>query len=136
MSNFSAFNTEAPSLSLLALKRFVNGTLRQIGIGVVSLILVLNISTYLSQPAPQSEFSPQLSSEQASQTADTLPADESPLQTPHSKASHLQPSHSQVFPFSDSHVVSASLTHHHLTGARLSIPPQKERPMVSLADAE
>ncbi|MGB3296009.1 MAG: hypothetical protein WBB01_23750 [Phormidesmis sp.] len=136
MSDYSFSTTAAYSPALLALKRFVRGTLRQVGIGVISLMVILSMSTHPVTSVPHSRESPPESSlptvsvlhsqpqYRASQSVQHFA--ESETAAPSSSAAALEP-----FPGLRARMVRPSLT-----TARLSVPESTEQAITSLAEAE
>lgn len=115
-----------PSTALLALKRFVRGPLRQMGIGVVSLMLILGMSVQV----PTEESAKGVTEHTMSNTAlaNTTLAVQSTQQTtavrPISNGTAHTTSHQLSKP---SQLLSAHMTHHRLTSARFSIPARGKR---------
>lgn len=88
------------SPALLALKRFVKGTLRPIAIALISLLLLLSISTYVSAETGSEPIAARVSNEVPNEVSDgAIP----PL--------------SHAF-----YGLKAELTDPHLTSSRLAIP--------------
>ena len=141
-------NTGHFSPALLALKRFIKGTLRQAAIGAMSLMIVLNLSTHapglaagiasesssfasiysatqenLSQPVQR--WAQGDASDNVSDDASLEQSNRRPSAQTHSAISS-RPRHSVI----------ARMTHHHLTSARLSIPTASERAGVSVAGSQ
>ena len=140
------------SPALLALKRFIRGTLRQVGIGVISLAIALNLGTHApgwsagiasefslfssTDPATQENLSQpvqHLTRNDTSDGASDGASDDTSLEK-FSRRPFFQ-AHSAILSRSR-HTVSARMTHHHLTSARLSIPAQSDQGAVSVAGAQ
>ena len=141
-------NTGHFSPALLALKRFMRGTLRQAAIGAISLVIVLNLGTHAPSLSAgmASESSPFFQTYSATQenlsqsvqhwTQGDTSDDASDYIS--SQKFNQRPS-SQAHPAISSHPrhsVIARMTHHHLTSARLSIPTASERSGVSVAGSQ
>lgn len=124
-------STDHLSPALLALKRFAKSTLRQVGIGLTALMIVLNLGVHAPgaaspQAAPHSPtHSPTHSYTGHPQTVQTTEARRGP-------ATHRQSTHKKVHP--PALLLGASMTHHHLTSARLSIPTTPEQTIASASD--
>ncbi len=136
----SESDSETTSMALLALKRFVRSTLRQVGIGLVSLMVILNLGTHGPERSPSS--APELTPAQA--PAQVLSHSVS-LRNTHLLVSteSLTPLAS---PLTEDRIADRSeglmarrmrrgITYHHLTGARLSLPTASEQAIVSVAKA-
>ncbi len=131
---------ESSSTALLALKRFVKSTLKQVGIGLVSLMTVLNLSMHAPERSPSN-----LSSNIAELTAEPTHSTSQPAFGQSAYA--LVPSDSLAALASQAPIVSLPLerrierrmgrgiTYHHVTGARLSITTAPEQAIVSVAKA-
>ncbi|MEL6813608.1 MAG: hypothetical protein AAFP03_02195 [Cyanobacteria bacterium J06598_3] len=116
-----------PSTALLALNRFVRGPLRQMGIGIVSLMLVLGVSVQMPTEGGMAGLdggaSPALSA------MESLPKAPAVRLAQRDTADAM--SHELSKP---SHLLSAHMTHHRLTGARFSIPASdRHQAVTSLA---
>ena len=123
----SVFHDTSPAL--LALKRFVRNTFRQLGIGLVALMVVLNVGAHershllanelASEPAGSSQNAQRLAFTQTLTAASTsrLPIAE------HAKE-HLS---------GYSHRFGQGITYHHLTSARLSLAPLLREQQQSIA---
>lgn len=132
--------TAAYSPALLTLKRFVRGTLRQLGIGVVSLMVILSISGHSAAGMlPEGD---DFKAESLSLSASTLHLQpREPLSSAASSAAqHLSRSDTETFepgalsdPFPG---LRARMLHHRLTSARLSVPELREPEIASLSAAE
>lgn len=131
------------SPALLALKRFIRGTLRQAGIGAISLVIVLNLGTH--SPALSAGVASESSSlastysatrEDLSQPVQHLAQNNTSSNASLQKFSHRPSSQADSAVSScPSHSIIARMTHHHLTSARLSLPTTSERLSVSVAGA-
>lgn len=129
--DLSAAESNASSLALLALKRLVRKTFQQVGIALVSLIVVLNLT---GQPAAHDRPSYESSSAKAAQESwATLPA-QSPHRQP-SEALSEEDSSNQVAqkPYQ---TLRHKLTHHRVTTARLAVPTLTERVVANLTEDE
>lgn len=121
VSSHSLSTTPAYSPALLALKRFVRGALRQLGIGAVSLMVILSISAHSSASGLSSggEFK----AENLSSLASTLH-----LQTQRSLSPAGQHSSEPDTETSESFPGFRSrMLRHRLTSARLSVPESREQ---------
>lgn len=132
------------SPALLALKRFIKGTLRQVGIGVISLVVVLNLGTHapgwsigmasgLSLSSSTDSATRENLSQPAQHLAQDKASDEASLKKFNRRPSFQAHSDISSHP---RHTVSARMTHHHLTSARLSIPTASKRSGFSIAGAQ
>lgn len=120
-------STDHLSPALLALKRFAKSTLRQVGIGLMSLMIVLNLGVHApgavsSQAAPHGHTHSHTGHPQTVQTTEAR----------RGPATHRQSTHKKVHP--PALLLGASMTHHHLTSARLSIPTTPEQTIASASD--
>lgn len=132
------------SPALLALKRFIRGTLRQAGIGVISLAIVLSLGAHApALSAGMAAESPPFSStysatqENLSHPVQHLAQGDASDDVLLEKFTYRLSSqaHSAISSH-PSHSVTARMTHHHLTSARLSLPTTSERLSVSVAGAQ
>jgi hypothetical protein len=120
------------STALLALKRFVRGTLRQVGMGLVSLMVILNLGTHAPNPSqlpPIEIFATELTPAHPpihSQDAQLLDLD------PTIFAAHAM--HHPIEPRIERRI-GRGITYHHLTSARLSISTAPQQAIVSVAKA-
>lgn len=106
----SEFSTPA----LLALKRFARGRLRQASLGLLSLFLAINFSVHLlavEEPPMAEEVIPSVPAPSitALETISEAVAPEARL----SSAEAVRPHR----------LLHAKMTHHHLTSARMTMPP-------------
>ncbi|KPQ35362.1 MAG: hypothetical protein HLUCCA11_10395 [Phormidesmis priestleyi Ana] len=128
------------SPALLALKRFARGIFKQASIGVVALLVILNLGVH------PHEIGPHTSAYTATElTASDLITTPAPRPTPRPTSPTVEAAatarqhtrqhtrqHAGEIP--TDHILSASLTDHHLTSARLSIPTAPYPVMVSTAE--
>lgn len=126
MSSHSFSTTAAYSPALLALKRFVRGVLKQLGMGVVSLMVILSISAHSSAGVLSNggEFQAESlasASKLHIQSQRTLPAAAQHSSEPDAKASESRAA-SESFPGFRSRMLR-----HQLTSARLSVPESREQ---------
>jgi hypothetical protein len=127
----SASDNTLPSTStaLLALKRFVRGTFRQVGMGLVSLMVILNLGMHAPErsPAPATEV---LATEILATEilANELTPPHPAIQLIHSTAAHA--THHSV-----KRRIGRGITYHHLTSARLSISTPPPQSIISVAKA-
>lgn len=136
MSSPSFTFRQDASTALLALKRFVRGTLKPLGMGLLSLMLILRMSPHLPAAAalPETIFPEAIFPEAtlpeaiADTTQPSIPVPAQSLglsgqnsrqQQGPSQTTQSDPVRSVAMP---SHLLQAQMTHHYLTGARLSIP--------------
>jgi hypothetical protein len=135
----SVSNDTSPAL--LALKRFVRSTLKQLGIGLAALMVVLNVGAAHSVSA--SSVSANLASHQgfyqgfhqgSGQNAQQL----APAQalTSASTAHQLEQSSEYINEYANERRIGRGTTYHHLTSARLSIPAESRKSVVSVAEAK
>ncbi|MGB7488192.1 MAG: hypothetical protein WA901_18515 [Phormidesmis sp.] len=139
--DLSAAEFNASSLALLALKRLARRTFRQVGIALVSLIVVLNLT---GQPTAHDRPLYEPNSASVSQDSwATLPA-HSPHRKP-SKALSSKALSSKTLSKEDSsgqvaqkpyQTLRHKLTHHRVTTARLAVPTLTERVVANLAKDE
>ncbi len=140
MTNDAVFNSEPLPYALLALRRLVRGTLRQVGLAMMSLIVILNVAGHT--PAADTV------SPRENLSAATLPLPS--LKTPfpentfletmsrdrHTATAAAQPSTTESAPAWRPHrSLHSKMTAHRLTSARLSLPSQT-RVVVSIAEAQ
>ncbi|MGB3672208.1 MAG: hypothetical protein WA984_18990 [Phormidesmis sp.] len=134
--DLSAAEFNASSLALLALKRLARRTFRQVGIALVSLIVVLNLT---GQPTAHDRPLYEPNSASVSQDSwATLPA-----HSPHRKPSKALSSKTLSKEDSSGQVAQKpyqtlrhKLTHHRVTTARLAVPTLTERVVANLAKDE
>lgn len=117
--------------AILAIKRFVRGTLKQVSISVLSLMLVIGVTTHSA--AVDSIVDTEVNGQAATwQTDRTLPAnshrllDRSFAKEPTTHTQRTRPRR----------MLHASVLHHHLTGARLSTAAITHHTHTQIADAE
>lgn len=102
----------------------MRGTLRQVSLGVMSLILILNVAGHTpvvdaftaSESPVNASLSALFPSERDSESVSKVSADVAVTRRPH-------------------RILSSKMTSHRLTSARLSLPPQV-RSIVSIAEAQ
>lgn len=128
--------TPGASSAILALKRFMRGPLRQLGIGLASLVILLNVGVHTPEviaSAPTSQFTPEVTVTDVAQTNATHSSNVSTHQistlTPKQSPKALGTSTTHP------HLLSARMTHHRLTGSRLSLPTSHNYAVAKLADA-
>ena len=109
--------TNFPSTALLGLKRFIRGTLRQLGIGLTALMIVLNLGVHTPELTVQPHSDHAAARTENSAQDDQLERDQGPSAR---KRTHTL-------------LVGARMTHHHLTSARLSIPNTPEQTIVNVS---
>lgn len=120
--------TQLPT-ALLAVKRFMRGPLRQLGIGLVSLMLILGMSVnsqpdILANTALTDPAQPQTSVLTRS-ALNPLPAKREAGHSAFEGTFEPLPADSVTQVTRPSHMLRANMTHHHLTGARMSIPSSR-----------
>ncbi len=135
----------ASSLALLSLKRLLRGTFQQIGIALVAMIFVLNLT---GQPADRvlrsQNILPSISPSSISPSTATPSA---PVYYPHTQSLPPAPKETvkeTAAPESAagetaqelSHLLRSRLTYHRLTTARLALPAADKRMVASLDNAE
>ncbi len=129
--------TPGASFALLAIKRFMRGPLRQLGISLASLMILLNVGVHTPEaiaPALTSQFAPALTNQVAAPTVTATDV----TQTQTHPLSRLTPTQSAKVsgqPTAEQHLLSARMTHHRLTGARLSLPTAHNYAVAKLAEA-
>ncbi len=148
--------SETSSPALLALKRLIRGTLQPIGIAIISLTFVLNLT---GQPANHKQpvrvtHRTQTSQESQAAISGSVPGSISvpgvslntPVnapalskQSPHTHPPHTElsdqegPEKSAQKPYQ---LLRPMLTHHRLTTSRLALPATTKHMVANLADAE
>ena len=129
------------SPALLALKRFVRGTLKQTGIAVMSLVIFLSIhvpGSSADMAADSAFFSQSHSATQANSNRQ-MPSgssDASPEIVNHRSPSQAHLATAPNYRHTVTHSISARMTHHHLTRARLSVSSASDQATVSVAGAQ
>lgn len=140
----STFNTGHFSPALLSLKRFIRGTFRQAGIGVISLAIALNLGTHAPalSAGMASEVSPFSSTYSATRENLSHPVQHL-AQGDDSDNASLEKFNHRLSPQAHSdissrprHSVIARMTHHRLTSARLSIPTVSGGSSLSVAGVQ
>lgn len=133
MSNYLPSLEDDSSTALLALRRFIRGTLRQVGLGLMSLVLILNLSAPATAEGTAADWVQRAvhrvsTSEQSSGSKGSVLRGSVPERL-------LKESSSAAVekPF---HLLKPRMTHHRLTRARLFIPPATEQIVASLAEAD
>ncbi|MEO1396496.1 MAG: hypothetical protein AAFV90_26715 [Cyanobacteria bacterium J06634_5] len=129
MAHPSTFTSAQLPTALLAVKRFMRGTLRQLGIGLVSLMLILGMSVdsppgILANTALTNSAQPR-ASVLARATSNPLPANREAGHPSFDGASEPLSADSVTQVTRPSHMLRANMTHHHLTSARMSIPSSR-----------
>ena len=131
--------------ALLTIKRLVRRTLRQVGLSGLSLMLILGLTAHspkahaLSSYAtgqPSSEVIVQPIYEKANERADERTShqnDKRPFQNVDFGGYSSATSTQTLRPH---RLLSAKMTHHHLTGSRLTIPTSQAHRGINLAAAE
>ncbi len=136
VSPHSLSATAAYSPALLALKRFVRGVLKQFGIGLVSLMVILSISAHSSASVlpDGDDFKAERLSSSAStvhvQLQRTLSSAAQHSSEPMTATSEPSTAKSELSPS-----LRASMLRHPMTGARLSIPESGEQAIPLEGDA-
>ena len=139
--------TPGTSSALLALKRFMRGPLRQLGIGLASLVVLLNVGVH----TPEALVSPTSQFASKSNVTEVNVTEVAKTNAPHSALNSTHSSNAIAHPLSTStpqqsakvsgtstthpHLLSAHMTHHRLTGSRLSLPTAHNYAVAKLADA-
>lgn len=128
MGNGSSFELAVSSRSLLALKRFLRGSFRHIGVACLALVLVLNVTMQTPSAAAESgiEGEPSIALQSAPEISvsptSILPTGERSESLTSVRSATLAPV-----------LLQPHLTHHRLTSARLSVPHASEQQIASLA---
>ncbi|MEM6598204.1 MAG: hypothetical protein AAF635_08555 [Cyanobacteria bacterium P01_C01_bin.69] len=129
MTNNDLFNTKSSVPALLAIRRFVKGALQHVGLGLVSLLVILNIAG--ASPAEEALSTNQDSSRIAlssslSQTNAKTPAiNSNALETGNANTaitSGMSTSAAPVIIHRPYRILHSKMTAHRLTSARLSVP--------------
>jgi len=124
------------SPALIALRRFVSGTLRPVGLGLMSLILILNIAgrtpvanTFTPQDIPVTTHSLTSSlvsslGKPSAKVKPQIPSTAATLSPLSATATTVQQSSaSTTLPLRPHRLLHSKMTAHRLTSARLSVPP-------------
>lgn len=125
-----------PTPALLALKRFTRKTLRHLGLGFASIMIVLGLNhgaAGIASDAHQAAASQKCTqiSTQISTHTEPLPAQGSSNSPPNDQISvNTATSDASVKPF---YMLAPKMTNHRLTGARLSIPTATGQTVASLS---
>ncbi|MEL7144347.1 MAG: hypothetical protein AAFY33_16475 [Cyanobacteria bacterium J06643_4] len=135
--------------ALLAIKRFVRRTLRQAGLSGLSLMLILGLVAHTPREQALSSYPAGQPNNAVIVQADYGQADQKADQKADERTSHNNDKRS--FQNVDSRdyssaistqtlrphrLLSATMTHHHLTGARLTVPGAQHHRDVRIADAQ
>lgn len=139
MSNYLPFSEDDSSLALLALRRFVRGTLRQVGLGLMSLVLILNLSAPATAKGTAVDLGQRVTHrvstfEQPSQLR--KPVSEGLMSEGLTSEQSFKESSSDADLKKPFHLLKPRMTHHRLTSARLFIPSSTEQIVASLAEAD
>jgi hypothetical protein len=142
----SASDNTLPSTSpaLLALKRFVRGTFRQVGMGLVSLMVILNLGMH----APERSLATEILATEILATEITPPhlATTQPIHSTQDSITgssqdaqlverDLSTSAAHTTHHSVKRRIGRGITYHHLTSARLSISTPPPQSIISVAKA-
>ncbi len=133
----------ASTPALLALKRFIRGPLRQFGLGMVSFLLIFNMTTYLSVVVDNTSVE-QHSRRDISTTRSVAEVPDTqrletvgefglPGITNDSTVTHSVLTRPAITP-KPRRVLSPKMTGHRLTGARFSLPLTNRQAIASLSE--
>ncbi|MGC1308208.1 MAG: hypothetical protein WA885_13355 [Phormidesmis sp.] len=124
-----------PPLAMLSIKRFVRGTLRQCGIGLLSLIVILSVGGHVLLEVPEADSIDSFKASRLSVVRASLPT--SALSDSAHQPAGLEFSTADPLPGAKEPVrmLLPKMTHHRLTGARLSVPATRpEHTVASLSE--
>ncbi|CAN5792368.1 hypothetical protein BH23CYA1_BH23CYA1_05980 [soil metagenome] len=137
MTNYSSTPADGSSPALLALRRFIRGTLRQVGLGLLSLGLILSLSAPVTADSvgssgqrPVDQASTHISTDSAASLAQPSKSTEVALKV--SALTQLSSEFKGAAATQSLHLLKPRMTHHRLTSAHLFIPQAAEQIVVSL----
>ncbi|MEL6939878.1 MAG: hypothetical protein AAFO84_11870 [Cyanobacteria bacterium J06598_1] len=127
-------SSESTSTALLALKRLVRGSFRQLGIALTALLLVLNLAgAELSLSVPASDVPAVSVSKKHPEVS--LAKEPGRFKSAEVSGQSITQEVAPKSPQRPTRLLGPSLTHHHLTSARLSLPSARAHSTATLADA-